>query len=98
MSDQHILRLHDMRDDEPSETRFEGCFVEEDVDRGIGAIGLDRAGDLVAIELDERALRTTTPETLGRYLVSAMSRAEGKARKRRDEEYAARRKARGVRR
>ncbi|AIG73989.1 Hypothetical protein AJAP_05345 [Amycolatopsis japonica] len=82
-----LLRLHDLddEDDRRATSRREEHFAGADIDAGLGRVHVDEAGDLVAVDLDERALRTMNPAALGGHLLSAIERAEQAARSERIE-------------
>ncbi|MEU9686448.1 hypothetical protein [Amycolatopsis japonica] len=77
-----LLRLHDLgdEDDRWATSRREEHFASADIDAGLGRVHVDDAGDLVAVDLDERALRTMNPAALGGHLLAAIERAEQAAR------------------
>jgi len=69
-----LLRLHDLDDEE--DNGREEHFAGADIDAGLGSVHVDESGDLVAVDLDERALRTMNPASLGDHLLAAIERAE----------------------
>lgn len=77
-----LLRLHDLdeEDDRRAATAREEHFAGADIDAGLGRVHVDEAGDLVAVDLDERALRAMNPAALGGHLLAAIERAEQAAR------------------
>ncbi|UMP06188.1 hypothetical protein [Amycolatopsis sp. EV170708-02-1] len=78
-----LLRLHDLDDEEDDRrpaSRGEEHFAGADIDAGLGRVHVDEAGDLVAVDLDERALRAMNPAALGGHLLAAIERAEQAAR------------------
>lgn len=77
------MRLYDIDDDEappPRKTPAVEYFVAEDIGAGLGRVGLDDAGRLAGVELDERAMRSMDRARVGGYLVAAINRATDKAK------------------
>jgi hypothetical protein len=58
-------------------------YAEAEIQHGLGRLGVDRNGALVAIEFDEAALRRMRPDPLGDYLLAALRTAEEMARQKR---------------
>lgn len=74
------MRLFDMEEHDVPTVGRVGYAFEEDIGGGLGRVGMDAAGRLAGVELDERVMRTMDRTRAGRYLVDAVNRAEARAR------------------
>jgi len=79
------MQLFDMDGDEDAArpprpaTNRAGHYAVADVAGAAGWVGVDRHGELVEVDLDERVVRGMRPEHLGGYLVTALRQAEERA-------------------
>lgn len=79
MTDPKEMHLFDVDPaEEPAQHGGGDRHVEVEIHDGLGQLRVDRSGDLVGIDFDERVLRTSDPARVGDRLVAALREAAGR--------------------